>query len=84
MEAVEIVAKALTNVLKCGMETVKKTTNPPKIGGLATVSIPESDRARAAAFIITACEGANLHLGQFAIAPQDFDPATRDRFLAGV
>lgn len=82
LDAVEIVAQALTNVLNCGIETVK-TTNPPKIGGLATVSIPESDRARAAAFIITACEGANLHLQNLRSRPQDFDPATRDRFLAG-
>ncbi|MEZ2226013.1 MAG: AtzE family amidohydrolase [Microcoleus sp.] len=83
LDAVEIVAQALTNVLNCGNETVKITTNPPKIGGLATVSIPESDRARAAAFIITACEGANLHLENLRSRPQDFDPATRDRFLAG-
>ncbi|MBW4631466.1 MAG: AtzE family amidohydrolase [Iphinoe sp. HA4291-MV1] len=55
------------------------------------VTIPEAHRARAAAFVITACEGANLHLeklrsrsGSFgASRPQDFDPATRDRFLAG-
>ncbi|MEG5029155.1 AtzE family amidohydrolase [Microcoleus sp. AT8-B1] len=78
MDAVEIVAKALTNVLDCG-----NTTNPPKIGGLATVTIPESDRARAAAFIITACEGGNLHLENLRSRPQDFDPATRERFLAG-
>ncbi|MEZ2232170.1 AtzE family amidohydrolase [Microcoleus sp.] len=83
LDAVEIVAQALTNVLNCGNETVKTTTNPPKIGGLGTVSIPESDRARAAAFIITACEGANLHLENLRSRPQDFDPATRDRFLAG-
>src|SRR6478672_1123303 len=82
MNAVEIVAKALTNVLDCGNNT-EKTTNPPKIGGLATVTIPESDRARAAAFIITACEGGNLHLDNLRSRPQDFDPATRDRFLAG-
>jgi AtzE family amidohydrolase len=82
MDAVEIVANALTNVLDCGIST-EKTTNPPKIGGLATVTIPESDRARAAAFIITACEGGNLHLDNLRSRPQDFDPATRDRFLAG-
>ncbi|MEG3843539.1 AtzE family amidohydrolase [Microcoleus sp. herbarium14] len=82
LEAVEIVAQALTNVLNCGIETVK-TTNPPKIGGLGTVTIPESDRARAAAFIITACEGASLHFDNLRSRPQDFDPATRDRFLAG-
>lgn len=47
------------------------------------VTIPEAHRARAAAFIITACEGANLHLEKLRSRPQDFDPATRDRFLAG-
>ncbi len=47
------------------------------------VTIPEADCARAAAFVITACEGANLHLEQLRSRPQDFDPATRDRFLAG-
>jgi AtzE family amidohydrolase len=47
------------------------------------VKIPEAHRARAAAFVITACEGANLHLDKLKTQPQDFDPATRDRFLAG-
>ncbi|TFI55966.1 Asp-tRNA(Asn)/Glu-tRNA(Gln) amidotransferase GatCAB subunit A [Mastigocladus laminosus UU774] len=47
------------------------------------VTIPEAHRARAAAFVITACEGANLHLEKLRQRPQDFDPATRDRFLAG-
>ncbi|WP_414552698.1 AtzE family amidohydrolase [Anabaena sp. CCY 0017] len=47
------------------------------------VTIPEAHRARAAAFVITASEGANLHLEQLKSRPQDFDPATRDRFLAG-
>ena len=48
-----------------------------------TITIPESDRAKAAAYIITAVEGSNLHLGNLRSRPQDFDPATRDRFLAG-
>ncbi|YAF96885.1 MAG: AtzE family amidohydrolase [Nodularia sp. CChRGM 3473] len=47
------------------------------------VTIPEAHRARAAAFVITASEGANLHLDQLKSRPQDFDSATRDRFLAG-
>lgn len=47
------------------------------------VTLPEAHRARAAAFVITACEGANLHLAQARSRPHDFDPATRDRFLAG-
>ena len=47
------------------------------------VTIPDAYRARAAAFVITASEGANLHLEKLRSRPQDFDPATRDRFLAG-
>lgn len=49
----------------------------------ASVTIPEPHRARAAAFMITASEGANLHFANLRSRPQDFDPATRDRFLAG-
>lgn len=47
------------------------------------VTIPEAHRARAAAFIITASEGSHLHLADLRSRPQDFDFATRDRFLAG-
>jgi AtzE family amidohydrolase len=48
-----------------------------------TIAIPESERARAAAYLITASEGANLYLDHLKSRPEDFDPATRDRFLAG-
>ena len=54
-----------------------------QLGVTQRVTIPEADRARAAAYIITATEGANLHLNNLRTRPQDFDPATRDRFLAG-
>ncbi|MFP4296580.1 MAG: AtzE family amidohydrolase [Spirulinaceae cyanobacterium] len=47
------------------------------------IAIPEAARARAAAYLITASEGANLHLESLRSRPFDFDPATRDRFLAG-
>jgi AtzE family amidohydrolase len=47
------------------------------------VELPESERARAAAFVITAAEGANLHLADLRHRAADFDPATRDRLLAG-
>lgn len=53
------------------------------LGVTRTITIPEADRARAAAYIITATEGANLHLKNLRDRPVDFDPATRDRFLAG-
>ena len=48
-----------------------------------TVTLLESARARAAAYIITASEGSQLHLSRLQTRLQDFDPATRDRFLAG-
>jgi AtzE family amidohydrolase len=51
-----------------------------KAGG--EVVIPEAKRARAAAFVITAAEGSNLHLPDLRSRPDDFDPLTRDRFLA--
>jgi len=47
------------------------------------VALPETHRARAAAYIITACEGSQLHLERLRQRPMDFDPATRERFLAG-
>ncbi|HEU0203371.1 MAG TPA: AtzE family amidohydrolase, partial [Burkholderiaceae bacterium] len=47
------------------------------------VTIPEAQRARAAAFVITMAEGGNLHLPNLKTRPLDFDFATRDRFLAG-
>ncbi|NEP15589.1 MAG: AtzE family amidohydrolase [Leptolyngbya sp. SIO4C1] len=48
-----------------------------------TVTLPESARARAAAYLITASEGAQLHLPRLQTRLPDFDPATCDRFLAG-
>jgi aspartyl-tRNA(Asn)/glutamyl-tRNA(Gln) amidotransferase subunit A len=53
------------------------------LGATRQITIPEAHRARAAAFIITGSEGSNLHLDDLRQRPQDFDPATRDRFLAG-
>lgn len=47
------------------------------------VSIPDAAAARAAAFLITMAEGAALHLDRLRERPEDFDPDTRDRLLAG-
>ena len=47
------------------------------------VDIPEAARARAAAYVITTVEGATLHLDRLRRRPNDFDPAVRDRLLAG-
>lgn len=53
------------------------------LGASQSITIPEAHRARAAAYVITASEGSNLHLERLKTRPNDFDPATRDRFLAG-
>jgi AtzE family amidohydrolase len=47
------------------------------------IELPEVARARAAAFVITTAEGGSLHLPRLRKRPQDFDPATRDRLIAG-
>jgi AtzE family amidohydrolase len=53
------------------------------LGVTRTVTLPEAARARAAAFIITASEGANRHFADLKKCAGDFDPMTRDRLLAG-
>lgn len=53
------------------------------LGSRETVTIPEAARARAAAYVITTAEGGNLHLERLRTRAADFDPATRDRLLAG-
>jgi AtzE family amidohydrolase len=53
------------------------------LGVSRRATIPEARRARAAAMVITASEGAMLHLADLRARAEDFDPLTRDRFLAG-
>ncbi len=53
------------------------------LGATRRVTVPEPHRARAAAMIITASEGASLHREDLKRRPMEFDPLTRDRFLAG-
>jgi amidase/aspartyl-tRNA(Asn)/glutamyl-tRNA(Gln) amidotransferase subunit A len=48
-----------------------------------TVHLPHVARARAAASLITNAEGAALHLGDLRTRPGDFEPLSRDHFLAG-
>ncbi len=47
------------------------------------VTLPESHRARAAAFVMTAAEGGTLHRERLKTHAADFDPDTRDRLFAG-
>jgi aspartyl-tRNA(Asn)/glutamyl-tRNA(Gln) amidotransferase subunit A len=47
------------------------------------IEIPEAERARAAAFVITTTEGASLHLDRLRTRARDFEPVVRDRLIAG-
>jgi len=47
------------------------------------IDLPEAQRARAAAFVITTSEGGALHLDRLCTRARDFDPATRDRLISG-
>jgi aspartyl-tRNA(Asn)/glutamyl-tRNA(Gln) amidotransferase subunit A len=53
------------------------------LGVRAEIEIPEAHRARAAAYLITCTEGAALHLDRLRNQADEFDPAVRDRLLAG-
>ena len=47
------------------------------------IDVPQAERARSAAFLITASEGASLHLDRLRGRAGDYDPAVRDRLIAG-
>ncbi|WP_242123468.1 AtzE family amidohydrolase [Sphingobium sp. Sx8-8] len=51
--------------------------------GAPVVDLPDIARARSAAFLITAAQGGALHREALARDALAFDPATRDRLLAG-
>ena len=53
------------------------------LGATGELELPGAAEARAAAMVITAAEGAQLHLDDLRIRAGEFDPMTRDRFLAG-
>jgi aspartyl-tRNA(Asn)/glutamyl-tRNA(Gln) amidotransferase subunit A len=53
------------------------------LGTRRDIEIPQAARARAAAYVITASEGAALHLERLRSRAEDFDPAVRDRLIAG-
>lgn len=48
-----------------------------------TIELPEAARGRAAAFLITNAEGAQLHLKHLRQRFADMEPLSRERFLAG-
>jgi 1-carboxybiuret hydrolase len=48
-----------------------------------TLELPTPGLARSAAYLITAAEGGHRHLGRLKSRAADFDPGSRDRFIAG-
>ena len=53
------------------------------LGGCDEVELAGTDKARAAAFVITASEGGTLHLSNLREQPQEFEPLSVDRLTAG-
>jgi Asp-tRNA(Asn)/Glu-tRNA(Gln) amidotransferase A subunit family amidase len=53
------------------------------LGANRDIELPHPDRARSAAFVITASEGGALHLDRMRTRARDYDPAVRDRLIAG-
>ena len=53
------------------------------LGSTGEVEFPTTKSARSAAFILTASEGGHRHIENLRTRPLEFDPATRDRLIAG-
>ena len=53
------------------------------LGATDQVLWPDAALARAAAFITSASEGGSLHLADLRTRPDDFEPLSVDRFIAG-
>ena len=69
------------NVFPEAVEAVSRVAKA--LNATRVVDVPEAARARAAAYVITTTEGASLHLDRLRKRPNDFDPAVRDRLIAG-
>jgi len=70
--------KGLSGEARTALERVAKALDVED-----EIEIPEAARARAAAYVITATEGAALHVERLRTRANDFDPAVRDRLIAG-
>lgn len=53
------------------------------LGVTARLELPRPEIARAAAYAITGTEGGEFHRARLMARAADFDPAARDRFIAG-
>ncbi len=71
-------ARGLDRELAAGIDRVCA-----ELGPVRAIDLPEVARARSAAYLMTAAEGAAAHLADLRRDPLAFDPAVRDRLLAG-
>lgn len=55
----------------------------PPHAAIAPVRLDQAEAGRAAAYLLTNAESADFHLPRLQRRARDFDPETRDRFLAG-
>ena len=53
------------------------------LGVSREIAWPEAARARSAAYVLSAAEGGARHLADLHTRPEAFDPAVRDRLIAG-
>ena len=60
---------------------VKQAAAALHAGDMAT--LPAAERARAAAFVITAAESGSLYLDDLRSRPEEFEPLSRERLTAG-
>lgn len=64
------------------MQAVEKICAALKIHN--TVELPGAAEGRSAAYLVTNMEGSQFHQQRLQEQPENFDPDTRDRFLAGL
>src|ERR1700675_4252215 len=69
------------NVFPEAVEAVARVAKA--LNATRTVEIPEAARARPGAYVISTAAGTSLHLDRLRKRPNDFDPAVRDRLIAG-
>ncbi|MFM9937665.1 MAG: AtzE family amidohydrolase [Novosphingobium sp.] len=68
----------------------RENADPAQLSGIDAIApgapivvLPDIKRARSAAFVITAYEGGHLHREALATSAMAYDPAVRDRLIAG-
>ena len=63
------------------LDALAKVTS--HLGVTKTVELAEAETARSASYLITAAQGGTLHLETMRSRAMEYDPAVRDRLLAG-